>query len=272
MSFPQLDRYGKPPHPMDRERPVVELDHVSIRLGSRTIQRDMSCSIFPGEFVVILGPNGAGKSTLLKLLLGLLRPTSGDIRVFGAPPHRGNRLIGYAPQFRVLESNQTLRAQEVVRFGIDGDRWGFALPNRDRARAIDAALKEVGAAHVAQTPVGFLSGGEQQRILMAQALLTNPRILLLDEPLANLDIAGAGEIIQLVDRVRRERSVAVLLVTHDVNPLLKYADRVLYLANGRSLIGRPQDVINRDQLSRLYGTPVEVVETNGRLFVVGVET
>ena len=250
----------------------VLLEHVHVRFGERVIQHDLSCTLSAGELVAILGPNGAGKSTLLKLLLGLLRPTSGVLQIFGEPPRRGNRLIGYVPQFRVLESSQMLRVRDVVRFGIDGDRWGFALPSRKRNAVIDAALDEVGALHLADAPVGLLSGGEQQRILIAQALLTNPKLLLLDEPLENLDMAGSREVIQLVERVRAERNVAVLFVTHDINPLLKYVDRVLYLANGHNLIGPPETVINRQQLSRLYGAPVDVIEAHGRVFVVGVET
>lgn len=251
---------------------LVTLENVAIKLGGRTIQESLSCALYPGEFIAILGPNGAGKSTLLKLLLGLVRPSSGVVRIFGAPPRRGNRLIGYAPQFRVLESSQMLRARDVVSFGLDGDRWGFALPSRRRHAAVDRALEEVGAARLAEAPIGVLSGGEQQRLLIAQALLTEPKILLLDEPLANLDMAGASDVIQLVTRLAREREMAVLLVTHDINPLLRHIDRVLYLANGRSLIGDPARVINRQSLSALYGAPVEVVEALGRLFVVGVET
>lgn len=252
--------------------PLATLDGVSVRFGRRLIQEELSFRLYRGEFVAILGPNGAGKSTLLKLLLGLMRPSSGSVRLFGAPPKRGNRLIGYVPQFRVLESNQMLRARDVVGFGLDGDRWGIGLPSRRRTAIIEEALREVGALRLADSPVALLSGGEQQRLLIAQALLTDPQLLLLDEPLASLDIAGAGEIVRLVERVRRRRGISVLFVTHDVNPLLPYVDRVLYLANGRSLIGSPEEVINREQLSGLYGAPVEVVETLGRLFVVGVET
>lgn len=252
--------------------PLATLEAVSVRFGQRVIQENLSCSFQAGEFMAILGPNGAGKSTLLKLLLGLLRPSSGVVRVFGEPPRRGNRLIGYVPQFRVLESTQMFRARDVVGFGLDGDRWGFGWPSRRRRALIDQALEEVGARELADAPVAVLSGGEQQRLLIAQALLSHPRLLLLDEPLANLDLAGTSEVIQLVTRIQRERRVTVLFVTHDINPLLRHVDRALYLANGRSLVGRPQEVINREQLSRLYGAPVEVVEALGRVFVVGVET
>jgi len=252
--------------------PLVALDRVTVRLGERVIQHEMSFTLVPGELVAVLGPNGAGKSTLLKLLLGLIKPAGGSLSVFGAPPKRGNRLIGYAPQFGTIESDHAVRVRDVVGFGLDGHRWGPGWPSRAREAAIEKALDEVGALALADVPANELSGGEQQRLLIAQALLTDPKLLLLDEPLSNLDLTRAQEVIQLVDGIRRSRGVAVLFVTHDVNPLLPYLDRVLYMANAQSVIGLPDEVITRERLSAIYGSPVEVVEALGRLFVVGVET
>ncbi|GCE14418.1 ABC transporter ATP-binding protein [Tengunoibacter tsumagoiensis] len=252
-------------------QPVVALDHVQVRLSGRTILDDVSLTINEGEFVAILGPNGAGKSTLLKLLLGLIKPSAGSITILGQPPRRGNSGIGYAPQHRVLEAELALRARDVVGFGLDGHRWGPGWPSRRRNSLIEQALEEVGALHFANAPVGQLSGGEQQRLLIAQALLTNPRLLLLDEPLANLDLTREKEIVALVDSICRSRQVSALLVSHDVNPLLQSIDRVLYLANGKSTIGTPDEVINSETLTRLYNSPVEVVHALGRMFVVGVE-
>lgn len=252
--------------------PIVEIEHAQIRLGGRTILEDMSLSVHAGEFIAILGPNGAGKSTLLKTLLGLVRPVAGTVKLLGRVPRRGNPAIGYAPQHRTLEADLALRACDVVGFGLDGTRWGFGLPSARRKALIDNVLREVDALDFANVPVGQLSGGEQQRLLIAQALLTNPRLLLLDEPLANLDINRGGEIVALVARVCRERNVAVMLVTHDINPLLPVVNRVLYIANGQSAIGTPDEVVTSQTLSRLYGSSVEVVQALDRLFVVGVET
>lgn len=252
--------------------PVVELEHVNVRVGGRTILEDTNLTIHEGEFIAVLGPNGAGKSTLLKVLLGLIKPAGGVVRLLGRPPRRGNDAIGYAPQHRVLESGVALRARDVVGFGLDGNRWGTGWPSRKRNAQIEMALREVDAWDFANVPVAQLSGGEQQRLLVAQALLTNPRLLLLDEPLANLDINHAQEIVALVSRVARVRESAVLLVTHDINPLLPVVDRVLYIANGQSAIGTTDEVITTPTLSRLYGSPVEVVQALGRVFVVGAET
>jgi zinc/manganese transport system ATP-binding protein len=252
--------------------PVVTLAHVQVILGGRAIQEDMSLTIVDGEFIAVLGPNGAGKSTLLKVLLGQIRPAHGRVEVIGGAPGSRNARIGYVPQFRAIESDLTLRAREVVRFGLDGNRWGPGWPSRKRRAQIDEVLREVDALELAEQPMGRLSGGERQRLLIAQALLTEPRLLLLDEPLANLDISREQEIIALVRRICRSRGVAVLFVTHDINPLLPDVDRVLYLAGGRSAIGKPQDVITRECLSELYGIPVEVVKALGRVFVVGAET
>ncbi|MBA2395739.1 MAG: ATP-binding cassette domain-containing protein [Ktedonobacteraceae bacterium] len=252
--------------------PVVELEQARIRLGGRIILDDITLTIHEGEFIAILGPNGAGKSTLLKTLLGLIKADAGSIRILGRTPHRGNKDIGYAPQHRTLEADLALRARDVVGFGLDGNHWGIGLPSRKRTALIDKALHEVNALDLANAPVGQLSGGEQQRLLIAQALLTNPRLLLLDEPLANLDISREGEIVSLIARVCHDRNVAVMLVTHDINPLLPVVDRVLYMANGHSAIGRADEVVTSQTLSQLYGSPIEVVQALNRLFVVGAET
>lgn len=250
---------------------VIELEHARIQFGRRTILDDVSLAVQAGEYIVILGPNGAGKSTLLKLLLGLIRPSEGVVRVLGQPARRGNSAIGYAPQHRVLEADLALRARDVVGFGLDGHRWGVGLSTRTRRCKVDEALEEVDALALGDVPFGQLSGGEQQRLLIAQALLANPRLLLLDEPLANLDINHEQEIVALTARICRERGIAVLLVSHDINPLLPVTDRVLYIARGRIAIGTPQEVITSGTLTKLYGSPVEVVEALGRLFVVGAE-
>jgi len=255
----------------ERQEPIVELEHVRIQFGKRTILDDVNVTVNEGEFIAILGPNGAGKSTLLKLLLGLIKPSAGTVRILERPPRRGNSEIGYAPQHRVLEADLALRARDVVGFGLDGHRWGIGLPNHKRRATIDTILQEVDASAFAEVPIGQLSGGEQQRLLIAQALLSNPRLLLLDEPLANLDIIHEQEIVALVQNICRARNVAVMLVSHDINPLLPVVDRVLYMANGQSTIGTTDEVITSATLSKLYGSPVEVVQALERLFVVGAE-
>jgi len=252
-------------------KPSVLLEQVSVHLGGRPILQDVSLSINNGEFIVILGPNGAGKTTFLKLLLGLVRPSSGRVEVLCRTPQRGQYAIGYTPQHRALDADLALRARDLVGFGLDGHRWGIALPSRSRRQKIDQALREVDALDLAEAPIGQLSGGEQQRLLIAQALLTDPCLLLLDEPLANLDLAHQQEAVALVARVCRTRGVTVMLVAHDINPLLSVTDRVIYIARGRSAIGKPETVINSRSLSQLYGSPVEVVQSQDRYFVLGAE-
>jgi zinc/manganese transport system ATP-binding protein len=248
---------------------VAVLEKASVRLGGRLIQESMTFTVEEGEFLAVLGPNGAGKTTLLRLLLGLIEPSSGSVSVFGAPPRRGNSRIGYVPQFRDMDAGISIRARDIVRLGLDGHRWGPGLPSRKREAAIDEVLEEVGALDLAEASLGELSGGERQRVLVAQALLTNPRLLLLDEPLASLDLAREAEIVGLVARLRRTRKTAVLLVTHDVNPMLSEIDGVLFMANGRCAKGPTAEVVTSAALSGLYGSPVEVVEALGKLFVVG---
>jgi len=253
------------------QEPIIQLERVDVQLGGRIILQDINLSIQPGEFVVILGPNGAGKTTFLKLLLGLVQSASGSVRVLGQTPRVGSHLIGYAPQHRDFDSEMPLRGRDLVGFGLDGHRWGIGLPSRARREKIDQALKEVDGLELADAPFGQLSGGEQQRLLIAQALLTDPRLLILDEPLANLDMAYQQDVVNLIDKVCRTRGVTVLLVSHDINPLLQFTDRVIYMAHGHSAIGLPDEVITESNLTQLYGSPVQVVHTLGRYFVVGAE-
>jgi zinc/manganese transport system ATP-binding protein len=259
---------------------AVTVDGASVRVGGRLIWSDVSLSISGGEFVALLGENGSGKSTLLKVLLGALGTESGTVSVLGRPPGRAAGEIGYLPQRGAFGAGMRLRGRDVVRLGLDGDRWGIPAPGLlgrgARARLTDArqrvqeAIELVGAAAYADRSLGECSGGEQQRLLIAQALVRRPRLLLLDEPLDSLDLPNQASVAALVDRIRREAGVAVLLVAHDVNPLLGYLDRVAYLAGGRAVEGPVEEVICNETLSALYGLPVEVLRaSDGRLVVVG---
>jgi zinc/manganese transport system ATP-binding protein len=253
---------------IEHDRPILKLDQVALTIGGHQVLRNVSFNVGPGEFLGVIGTNGAGKTTLLRLILGLIRPTAGSVTVFGAAARHGNPAVGYVPQKQQFDPETPLRARDLVSLGIDGQRWGIALPNAGRRRKVDAALKAVGAMEYADAPIGRISGGEQQRLMIAQALLANPRLLLLDEPLANLDLRSANEIVSLVSRIGREQNVAIMLVAHDMNPLLQAMDRVVYLAEGRSAIGPVADVVQPEVLTQLYGYPVDVLHVHGRILVV----
>jgi zinc/manganese transport system ATP-binding protein len=259
-------------------RPAVELTGATVLLGGRTVWSDVDLRVDEGEFVAILGPNGSGKSTLLNVLLGLLPLRRGSAAVLGQPPGQSNERIGYLPQRRVFDAHARVRGVDIVRLGLDGRRWGVPLPFAARfsarARAererVGEAIERVGAGAYARRPIGECSGGEQQRLLIAQALVRAPRMLMLDEPLDGLDLPNQAATAALVQRSFCAEGVTVLLVAHDVNPLLPYVDRVLYLAGGRAAMGPPREVITSETLSALYGAPVEVLRTKeGRLVVVG---
>lgn len=229
-----------------------------------------------GEFVAVLGPNGAGKSTLLDVVLGLLPLSAGKATVLGEKPGAARSRIGYLPQRRSFDSGTRIRGVDMVRLGLDGARWGLPLPpalsraDRIALERVEQMVELVGASAYASRPIGSLSGGEQQRLLIAQALVREPEILLLDEPLDSLDLSNQGAIASLVQRICESQGVTVLLVAHDVNPILGYLDRVVYFARGRGVQGAPREVIDGPTLSRLYGAPIEVLETSdGRLVVVG---
>jgi zinc/manganese transport system ATP-binding protein len=250
----------------------------AVARGGRRVWSHVDFEVRRGEFVAVLGPNGAGKSTLLDAVLGLIQPAAGSISVLGGPPGEANTRIGYLPQRRSFPADLRVRGIDIVRLGLDGHRWGLPLPGlgrRSARRSTDLArvrevIDLVGATDYAERPVGQVSGGEQQRLLIAQALVQEPPLLLLDEPLDSLDLPTQAAVAGLVARICRERDVAVLLVAHDVNPILSHLDKVVYLAAGAGVCGRPRDVITTEALSRLYDTPVEVLTTSdGRLVVVG---
>jgi zinc/manganese transport system ATP-binding protein len=259
---------------VSRTEPAVAFERVAARLGGRTIWSELSLSVARGEFVAILGPNGAGKSTLIKALLGLLPVSGGRASVLGRPPGEANDRIGYLPQRRNFDAGTRIRGVDIVKLGLDGARWGVPIPGLP-ARAREAArvaevLELVSATAYANEPIGELSGGEQQRLLIAQALVRRPELLLLDEPLDSLDLPNQAAVAALVRRICREEKVAVLLVAHDINPILSFLDRVVYIAGGGAVEGRPEDVISSETLSRLYGAPIEVLRaSDGRLVVVG---
>ena len=255
--------------------PVVVLADAAVRVGGRTLWSGVDLTVHSGEFIAVLGPNGVGKSTLVKAILGVL-PATGTLTVLGRRPGQANHRIGYLPQRRSFDPSVRVRGIDVVRLGYDGDRWGIPLPvgrgqgRRTARNRIDEVIDLVGAGAYVHRPIGQLSGGEQQRLLIAQALVRRPKLLLLDEPLDSLDLPNSSAIAALVGEICRVERVAVVMVAHDVNPILSYLDWVVYLARGAAVAGTPEQVITGPTLTRLYGTPVEVLRTSDqRLVVVG---
>src|SRR5271157_5995217 len=236
------------------------------------VWQDASFTINRGEFVAVIGPNGAGKTTLFRLLLGLQQPIAGSLRIFDAPPRRGNIRIGYVPQRHIIDSETNVECLELVRLGLSGKQWGFnPFSHKERDAAL-AALESVDASELAHSPLGTLSGGELQRIFLAEALVSRPDILLLDEPLSNLDLKRETDLLHLVNDVVRSRGVTVLLIAHNINPLLPHLDKVMYIANGRVATGRPSEVLTSESLTALYGVQVEVLrDPHGNVAIIGVE-
>jgi zinc/manganese transport system ATP-binding protein len=264
--------------PPTRPGGLLELDKIGVRLGGRQILSDVTFSLGKGEFTGIIGPNGAGKTTLLRVILGLLEPSGGRVLIDGEPLHDKSPLhkkhrasIGYVPQKLVIDPDMPLRARDVVSLGLDGYKLGFAFPSRQRRELIEAALADVGADGFADARVGELSGGEQQRVLIAHALISRPKLLLLDEPLANLDLRSEQEIVAVLGKLAREQEIAVLLSAHDMNPLLPVMDRIVYVANGHAATGATDDVVTSEGLSALYGHHVDVVRVHNRVIVVAGE-
>jgi zinc/manganese transport system ATP-binding protein len=263
--------------------PAIRAERLEVRYRTKVVWKDASFEVRPGEFVAVIGPNGAGKTTLFRMLLGLHWPSSGVLSVFGERPHRGNYRIGYVPQRHTIDRDTHLECDKLVRLGYPGTRWGpgkrwaplqwgprFRLgPEREAA---EKALADVGASDLAAKPLGALSGGELQRIFLAEALVGDPELLLLDEPLSNLDLRRSRELVETIHGLVVTRGVTTLLVAHDINPLVKCLDKVIYIANGKVAVGNPEEVLTSERLSELYGVRVEVLhDSRGNIVIVGGE-
>lgn len=249
--------------------PALAIEGASLGFGGYPLWSDLELQVAPGEFVAVLGGNGSGKTTLLRAILGQQRLDSGVIEVGGQPVHGGNRRIGYIPQQKLVPPGTPLRGRDLVTLGVDGHRFGLPIVTPTVRRQVDELVASVGATGYANRPLGALSGGEQQRLRVAQALAGDPVLLLCDEPLASLDLHHQRGIADLIDARRRAHDTAVLFVTHDINPVLGLVDRILYLADGRFRIGTPDEVLRSEVLSELYDSPVEVLRSGGRVFVAG---
>lgn len=244
---------------------VLELNGIGVHFGGRQVLRDVSFAIEPGEFTGLIGQNGAGKTTLLRVILGLQAPDAGQIE---SVPKTD---IGYVPQKLMIDPDMPLRARDVVALGIDGNKLGFALPSKRRRERVDEALRSVEAEAYADARVGTLSGGELQRVLIAHTLISEPRLLLLDEPLANLDLASVRAVVSLLSKLAKERNIAILISSHDMNPLVNVMDRIIYIANGQVATGSTSDVVTSEVLSGLYGHHVDVIRLHNRVVVLAGE-
>jgi zinc/manganese transport system ATP-binding protein len=251
---------------------IITAENLVAGYQDKTVWEGANFDIDSGEFVAVIGPNGAGKTTLFRLLLGLQQPISGTIKIFNAEPKRGNPKIGYVPQRHTIDNETNIESLELVRLGFSGKHWGFSLFSKNDRKAAFDAMESVGASELAHHPLSALSGGELQRIFLAEALVSNPDLLLLDEPLSNLDMRREKELLQLVDNVVRSRGVTALLIAHNINPLLPFLDKVVYIANGKVATGKPKEVLTSESLTVLYGVPIEVLnDSKGNIAIIGIE-
>jgi len=251
---------------------LISAESLTAGYPNKTVWQNANFRFGKGEFVAVIGPNGAGKTTLFRLLLGLQQPISGSIKIFGDLPRRGNPQIGYVPQRHIIDTDTNIESIELVRLGLSGKKWGFnPFAHRD-SEAAYSALEAVGATELAHRPLGVLSGGELQRIFLAEALVSKPDILLLDEPLSNLDLKRETDMLHLVNDIVRTRGVTALLIAHNINPLLPHLDEVVYVANGKVATGKPGQVLTSESLTALYGVQVEVLrDPHGNVAIIGIE-
>jgi zinc/manganese transport system ATP-binding protein len=251
--------------------PALQISDLTLTLGGNEILSNISASIEEGEFIGIFGPNGAGKTTLVRAIIGTLAPSRGSIKVLGENPGKAARQVGYMPQGHGGFDSTALSARSLVEAACGGDQWGIPWTSRDSKKEVDRVLEVTEADRYAGRPFSVLSGGERQRVMLAQALLGNPKILVLDEPLASLDPRNQALLIECVARVKRLTHTTILFVAHDMNPLTQVMDRVLYMAGGGAVLGKLDAVVTSDSLSKLYGFEIEVLRVGGRVFVISAE-
>ena len=249
---------------------IIQAKNVTAKYGKRIIWNDARFSLSAGQFVAVLGPNGSGKSTLFKLLLGLKNPSSGKLLLFNEEPKENAKLIGYIPQRRGIDQDTNFDVFDFVKLGLSGHKLGFSLfPKKENIKT-ENALKLVDAYKFKNKALGELSGGELQRVFLAQALIGEPKILLLDEPLANLDLKRESELVKLVKDLAVSKGICVLLIAHDLNPLLGAMDKVIYVANRQLVSGGVDEIITSKKLTQLYGSDIEVIkDSKGRLVILG---
>jgi zinc/manganese transport system ATP-binding protein len=254
---------------LDTSPTVIQLRDASLKLGGRQLWQHLNLSLRSGEFLAVLGPNGSGKTSLIRILLGLGSLAGGSVTINGTAPRRGNSHIGYVPQQKGFDPDLPITGRDLVHFGLDGYRYGLSLHSRKSSPEVDRVIREVGATSYADAPIGLLSGGEQQRLRIAQALLGNPSVLLCDEPLLSLDITNQQAVSVLIDEQRRKYQTSIVFVTHDINPILPLVDKVLYLVGRHWAVGKPDEVLTSERLSELYKTPIDVIRVRGKVIVVG---
>jgi len=247
---------------------ALTVERLSVSFPGRTVLQDVSFSLGQGAFCGLIGSNGSGKTTLLRTILGFEAAHAGEVRIGGLTGAGGRASVGYVPQKILIDTDMPLRARDLVALGLDGHRFGLPFPSKARARRVEEMLLAVDADGFADQRIGNLSGGQQQRVLIAHALIRRPRLLLLDEPLANLDIRAVADIVALLRRVAAEDNITLLVSAHDMNPLLSAMDRIVYLANGRAASGPTDEVVRTEVLSALYGHPIDVIRVHGRVLVI----
>ncbi len=251
---------------------VLSLEKITVFRSGRMILKDVDLEIERGEFYGLIGANGVGKTTLLKVILGLIKPDGGHVSIVTDPEDK-RPILGYVPQKIQFEKEMPLRARDLVKLGLDGHKFGIGLFDKKSRKLVDEILSAVDAVEFGDARIGELSGGQQQKILIAHGLIANPKVLLLDEPLANLDLKSQQEVINLVNQLKIERGIAILFSAHDMNPLTNVMDKVVYIANGKTATGKVSEIITSETLTGLYGYPVDVLEHNNRLIVLtGNET
>lgn len=245
---------------------VIKIENAVVSYREDVALRGVSIDIYPGEFVGVIGPNGAGKTTLLTIVNGLGKLVSGRVTVLGNPVSAGNahslrKKVGYVAQLENIDPRMPMHVREVAMIGRYGVLGLFKRPSRDDWKVVDEMLELVGMSHLANRPIGHLSGGEQQRVAIARCLAQEPELFLLDEPTASLDWKAQTEILDLVKQIHDTRKLTTLFVTHDLDAMPHTCDRVVLMKDGMIVgDGSPEEMISTEKISELFGITASVIK------------
>jgi zinc transport system ATP-binding protein len=233
---------------------AVNVENLTVIIEGKTILEDINLKIYEGEIVAVVGPNGGGKTTFLKTLLGLVKPTTGKVEIFGKPPKEAvkNHLIGYIPQRVNFKKESCLSALDVVLLGM----WYLKIPKREKIERAIKAMERLGVADLAHRRFSVLSGGQQQRVNIARVVAAEPKLLLLDEPTTGMDFGSQKTFYELIKELRDEKGFTVIMVTHDVGVVWQYVDKAVCINRKLHYHGEPQAILKPEVLKRVYGTDV----------------
>jgi len=255
---------------------AIEVENLTVKYGDEVALEDINFKLEHPSFLTIIGPNGSGKTTLLRTILGLIKPEKGYVKVLNIDvlrnPTKARHMIGYVPQRERISVNIPIRVADIVLMGRLARFGPLTTPSKYDMEKVKEALELVGMVDFWDKRFSSLSGGQQQRVLIARALAVEPKMLILDEPFSAVDIPTQREILNLLYNLRIRKGITVVMVTHDVNPVIECSDKIMILNKKLIAYGTPDEVIKDENLLKAYGVAIKIIPHEGICYVLSGDT